>query len=80
MTAGALRMRTVLTFCGVYVVSLQPAPFIGIQLVNFFHSQEEFIAILMALILFSVIAIVTFSVAYRPAGSARARAHLSPRC
>ncbi len=78
MTAGALRMRTVLTFCGVYVVSLRPAVFIGIQLVDFFHSQEEFIAILMALILFSVIA--TFAVAYLLSGSARARAHLSPRC
>src|SRR6185369_11561570 len=65
-------MRTVLTFIGAYLLTLLVALFIAIQLADFFQSREEFIAVLMAQILFSLIAIATFAVVYRIAGSVRA--------
>ena len=65
-------MRTVLNFIGVYLLTLLIALFIAIQLADFFGSQEEFIAVLMAQVLFSLIAIVTFALVYRFAGSVRA--------
>lgn len=65
-------MRTILTFLGAYVVSLVVAFYIGIQLADFFEAQEEFIVVMMVEFLLSLIAIATFSVVYRFAGSVRA--------
>ena len=65
-------MRTVLTFIGAYLLTLLIALFIAIELADFFRSQEEFIAVLLAQVLFSLIALVTFALAYRFAGHVRA--------
>ncbi len=65
-------MRTILIFVGIYLLTLLIALFIGIQLADFFHSQEEFIAVLMAQVLFSLAAIFTFAIVYRLAASMRA--------
>ena len=64
-------MRTVLIFVSVYLLSLLAAFIVGIQLADFFRSQEEFIAIMMALIIFSLLAIVAFAIAYRLAKTVR---------
>ncbi len=64
-------MQTILTFIGVYILTLLIALFIGIQLADFFHSQEEFIAVLMAQVLFSLAAIITFAIVYRLAANVR---------
>lgn len=65
-------MRTVLIFCGTYLLSLLVALFIAIQLADFFRSQEEFIAVLVAQMLFSLIAMATFALVYRFAAGVRA--------
>src|SRR5215471_15815808 len=67
-------MRTVLTFIGAYVFSLLAASYVGIQLADFFHAQEEFIAVIVAQTLFSLIAIVVFAIVYRFAKNAHALA------
>jgi len=65
-------MRTVLTFIGAYLLTLLIALFISIQLADFFRSQEEFIAVLLAQVLFSLIAFAAFALVYRFAADVRA--------
>ena len=65
-------MRTVLIFIGVYALSLIAALSIGIQLAEYFNSQEEFIAVMLALMIFSAIAVVAFAIGYRLATNVRA--------
>ena len=57
-------MRSTLIFGGVYILSLVAAYAVGIQLAAYFFLQEEFIAILLALMLFSLLAIAVFAVLY----------------
>jgi hypothetical protein len=57
-------MRTVLVFLGVYLLSGFVAFLVGIQLAISFMLREEFIAILLVLELYSVVAIVAFAVVY----------------
>ena len=64
-------MRTILVFIGTYAFSLLVALYIGIQLADFFHAEEEFVAVIVAQVLFSVIAIVTFAIVYRFTTKAR---------
>lgn len=64
-------MRTVLVFLGAYFLSLFVAVVIGVQLAIYFRSQEEFIAVLLALIIFSLLAVIVFALAYRLAKNVR---------
>ncbi len=64
-------MRTILTFLGAYVFSLIVALYIGIQLADFFRAEEEFVAVIVAQVLFSLVAITTFAVVYRFTKNAR---------
>lgn len=64
-------MRTIFVFTGAYILSLFVALAIGVQLAIYFRSQDEFIAVLMALIIFSLLAIIVFALTYRLANGAR---------
>ena len=57
-------MRTTLTFIGSHLLSLFVALTVGIILADHFKAREEFIAVIMALILFSWIATIVFVVVY----------------
>lgn len=57
-------MHTVLIFAGAFLLSLTAAFSAGIQLTDYFNSTEEFIAVMMALILFAPAALAAFAVAY----------------
>ncbi len=57
-------MGTVLVFIGVLVVSQLAAMAAGLSLAIHFGAQEEFIAVIMAIILFSIVTLVVFAIAY----------------
>ena len=65
-------MRTVLVFLSAHILSLLVAIIVGLQLAIYFRSQEEFIAVLMALVIFSLLAIIVFALTYRLTKNVRA--------
>ena len=60
-------LRTALTFIGTYFLSVFIASMVGIQLASTFKAQEEFIVVMVALILFSLITIAAFAITYAAA-------------
>jgi hypothetical protein len=64
-------MRTILIFVGVYILSLIAAYTVGIQLADYFFLQEEFIAVLFVLEIYSLVAIVAFAAVYVVARNVR---------
>ena len=54
-------MRSILIFSGVYILSVAVAYAVGIQVAAYFFLDEEFIAVVFALGLFSVVAIAVFA-------------------
>jgi hypothetical protein len=57
-------MRTILIFVAVYILSSLAAYAAGRQIADFFFLQDEFTAVLMALMIFSSVAIAAFAAAY----------------
>jgi hypothetical protein len=57
-------VRTTLIFTAAYCLSVFAAMLAAIELAVYLKTQEEFIAVMMALILFSLLAIAAFAVAY----------------
>ena len=57
-------MRSILIFAGVYILSLIVAYAVGIQVADYFFLQEEFIVIMFALALFSLVAIIVLAAVY----------------
>jgi hypothetical protein len=57
-------MRSILIFTGIYILSLVVAYAVACELAAYFFLQDEFIAVLFALALFSLLAIAVFAVLY----------------
>ena len=57
-------MRSILIFAGVYILSAAIAYAAGLQIAAYFYLDDEFTAVLIALALFSVLAITVFAVVY----------------
>jgi hypothetical protein len=64
-------MGTVFAFLGTFLLSLFVALLAALQLVDYFLATEEFIAVLMAIVIFAIAAIVVFAVTYVAARSTR---------
>ncbi len=65
-------MGTSFVFLGTLLLSQFVALLAALQLADHFRATEEFIAVMMGLILFAIIAVVVFAIIYNTARSARA--------
>jgi hypothetical protein len=57
-------MSTFFVFLGILLVSLVVSFLAALQLADFFQATEEFIAVMMALVAFSLVALLIFAIAY----------------
>jgi uncharacterized BrkB/YihY/UPF0761 family membrane protein len=57
-------MGTFFVFFGILLLSQFVALLAGLQLADHFRATEEFIAVMMAIIVFALVAIVAFAIAY----------------
>jgi hypothetical protein len=64
-------MGTFFVFFGILLLSQFVALLAGLQLADHFRATEEFIAVMMAIIVFAVIAMVAFAIAYALARTTR---------
>ena len=65
-------MGTFFAFLGTLLLSQFVALLAGLQLADFFRVTEEFIAVMMGLMLFALISVVLFAIVYNVARTARA--------
>jgi hypothetical protein len=64
-------MGTVSTFLAALLLSLLVSGGVGVQLAIYWNAKEEFIAVLVMITAFALIAIVTFAIAYSVAKASR---------
>jgi hypothetical protein len=57
-------MGTAATFVGIFLLSLVVALMVALQFADFFRAEEEFIAVILTLFVFSTAAMIAFAIAY----------------